>query len=129
MKQIYLDEATFERIKDAVSGYERNHNHWSTYGPHDYWKVYAVLADIAHAYLNGKDVNRFTFDDIYDMALDRGYGDPRLTAKDNARWEIECRIQDEQGRDINECECPEDEIFDYLEDHELYFDEDGYITE
>lgn len=128
MKQFYLDDYDFSRIMNAVKDYEKDH--WKSYDSHAIWKVYALLADLAHTCINSaKTVDRFTFDDLYDLAIDRGYGDPRLTAKDNARYAVECLIQEEQGRDINECECPEDEIFDYLKDHELYFDEDGRLID
>ena len=74
-------------------------------------------------------MKKYTFEELYDLAMDTPYGDPRLKAKDWARWEIECLIQETEGYDVCESECPEEEIFGWLEDHKLWFDEFGRLIE
>lgn len=72
----------------------------------------------------------YTWDDIYERADGSAYGDDELTAKDNARWQLACLIQEEEGYDIDECECPEEEIDTFLWRREkpVLFDECGNIV-
>ena len=74
---------------------------------------------------------KYTWDDLYERADGAAYGDDELTAKDNARWQLTCLIIEEDGYDIDECECPEDEIDTFLWKREnlVLFDVDGNIVE
>ncbi len=74
---------------------------------------------------------KYTWDDLYERAIDTGYGDTRLKAKDEARWTLTQIILDKKGYDIDECECPEDEIERFLweSDVEYWFDERGNLIE
>ena len=76
-------------------------------------------------------IDLYTWDDIYDRALDAGYGDDELTAKDNARWILTGIIEELKGFNIDECECPEEEIEWFLENtnKEYLFDIDGNLVE
>ena len=85
-------------------------------------KILEYLDEVKKVY---GESSAYTFDELYELADGSGFGDPRLDAKDNARWCMECIIKEDTGLDVNECECPEDEIFSYLETHEIYFDKDG----
>lgn len=68
-----------------------------------------------------------TWDEIYDAAIDTGYGDSKLKRKDNARYQVVCFIEDVLGIDIENAECPEDEIDYYVEQYNILFDDNGYI--
>lgn len=90
-----------------------------------------TLVNIILEYLNEvkkvyADYSPYTFDDLYELADGSAFGDPRLDAKDNARWCMAEIIKEDTGVDVEECECPEDEIFDYLETHDVFFDKDGH---
>lgn len=69
----------------------------------------------------------YTWDDLYERADDKGYGSPELTAKDEARYELRNMIMESQGYDIEECECPEEEIDCFLKGsvQKYLFDENG----
>lgn len=71
----------------------------------------------------------YTWDDLYERADGSAYGDPELKAKDNARFILTEIIKELKGYDIDECECPEEEIDWFLEESdEVYlFDEDGNL--
>ena len=69
----------------------------------------------------------FTWDEIWQRADGFGYGSAELTAKDEARYQLGIWILESEGYDIEECECPEEEIDWYLETHEAYFDENGNL--
>lgn len=72
----------------------------------------------------------YTWDELYKRADGKGYGSDELTAKDNARWVLTEIIENERGYNIDDCECPEDEIDSFLwqSDKEYLFDEDGYFV-
>lgn len=76
-----------------------------------------------------------TWDEIYEAAMDTGYGEPELTRKDTARYEVVCFVEDNFGfnleneRDEGVIECVEDWIDDYVERYNILFDEEGHITE
>lgn len=69
----------------------------------------------------------YTWDDLYERADDKGYGSQELTAKDEARYELRNMIMESQGYDIEQCECPEEEIDCFLNTRvqEYLFDENG----
>ena len=73
----------------------------------------------------------YTWDDLYKRAEGTGYGDPELKAKDNARCVLTLIIKTIEGYDIDECECPEEEIDGFLDnaDREYLFDENGNLVE
>ena len=72
----------------------------------------------------------YDWDSIYERKTDKGYGDPELTAYDNARFFIECCMK-EEGVGVDNAECPEDEIDFWLTNQPftILFDEDGrFVT-
>ena len=69
-----------------------------------------------------------TWDDIYKRAEDTAYGDPKLRAKDEARWEVRDLILDLCGHDIEEDECTEDSVEDCCNALNIQFDEFGIMT-
>lgn len=72
-----------------------------------------------------------SWDDIYERADGTGFGDPELTAKDTARWQLGGLIKEERGVDIEapSVESAEEEIDFFLEDREypVFFDAAGHI--
>lgn len=72
----------------------------------------------------------YSWDDIYTLAMETGFGDSRLSAKDNARGCIS-DIASKFGIDIENSEIPEEAIEDFLKEHpELNrFNEDGQIID
>ena len=80
--------------------------------------------------MNNTIARRYTWDDIFDFAENKGFGSKELKAKDNARWIFEDKILEDTGIDINKEECPEDCIEEYIKEYgELYFDEYGTLLE
>ena len=73
--------------------------------------------------------NLYTWDELYDKADGAACGDIELKAKDNARWILTRIIKELKGVNIDECECPEEEIELFLENAniEYLFDEDGNL--
>lgn len=69
----------------------------------------------------------YTWDEIYERAEDKAFGDDELSAKDKARSELEDIIKEKTGVDINSYEIPEEEIDLFLEKEINFylFDEDG----
>ena len=72
----------------------------------------------------------YTWNELYERALNSGCGSKELIAKDNARAELENLIKVQTGKDINMCEIPEEEIDNYLENssEELFFSESGNLV-
>ncbi len=68
-----------------------------------------------------------TWDEIYERADGCGYGSDALTAKDTARWQVRNLVLDEETIDIEEAECPEDEVDYYTRLWNIRFDENGNI--
>lgn len=56
----------------------------------------------------------YTWDEIYDRAIDCACGSPELKAKDTARYDMKDIIKKETGEDIDKAEVPEDVIEDFL---------------
>ena len=93
----------------------------------------------AKTYWNGKDgayslesfeiIKLYTWDDIYDRADGKGYGDDELMAKDNARWNVRNLAINNGYPDLEETECPEDMVEFYCEEFDILFNEDGNIVE
>lgn len=72
----------------------------------------------------------YTWDNLYEKADGTGFGDPELTAKDEARAELTIIIEAVCGYNIDDCEIPEEEIENFLEksDKEYLFDERGNLV-
>ena len=68
-----------------------------------------------------------TWDDIYDRADDCAYGSDELTAKDEARWQVRNLVLEKKNVDIENAECPEDEVDYYAGLWNVRFDENGNI--
>lgn len=76
------------------------------------------------------DKKLYTWDELYERADGKGFGDPELKAKDEARYELAEEIKRKCSYDIEECEIPEEEIEYFLEKNkcEYLFDEAGSIV-
>jgi len=72
----------------------------------------------------------YTWDDLYERAIDCAFMSSELRAKDHARFLLAEIISEEEGYDIEECECPEEEIDTFLWKREkpVLFDENGYLV-
>lgn len=71
----------------------------------------------------------YTWDDLFERAIDTACLSPELRAKDEARNQLAELISDEAGYDIEQCDCPEDEIDSFLWQREqpVLFDAQGNI--
>lgn len=67
------------------------------------------------------------WNDLYERAMDKGYGDKELRAKDEARGQI-CEIAKAMKIDLEAEEIPEDAIEDFCDLHRVEFDENGNIS-
>ena len=70
-----------------------------------------------------------TFDEIYNMAIDKGVMDQELKVKD-AAYSCVCGIIEEIGLDelLEESECKEDSVIAFCEKTEAVFDERGNLV-
>ena len=74
-----------------------------------------------------------TWDEIYETAMDKGFGDFELKRKDNARYEVVLFVEENFGFNLeyegeeNVIECVEDWIEYYTEKYNISFDEEGHI--
>ena len=68
-----------------------------------------------------------TWGEIFDRAVNAPFGSPELKVKDTARAYITDFGLDAYGINIDDCECPEDAIDEFLSEHPEYdkFDESG----
>ena len=71
----------------------------------------------------------YTWDELFDEAVDKGFGSPELQAKDEARWQVRCFILELEEDDIDVAECPEDEVEKYCNMYDIRFDRNGNILE
>ena len=69
-----------------------------------------------------------TWDEIYDNAIDTGFGDPKLKAKDEAWWNVRNLMMEFGCDDLNEAECAEDKVEDYCDALQIQFDDCGNIV-
>ena len=69
----------------------------------------------------------YTWDDLYERAMDCAFMSHELRAKDNARLLLRDIILEEDGYDIEKCECAEEEIDAFLwkRENPVLFDENG----
>ena len=70
-----------------------------------------------------------TFDEIYNMAIDKGIMDQELKVKDTA-YSVICGIIEEIGLDelLGESDCKEDSVIAFCEKTEAVFDERGNLV-
>lgn len=71
----------------------------------------------------------YTWDDLYERAIECDCNSNELRAKDEARWQLTKLIREECGYDIDERECPEEEIeiFIWKRQRSVLFDDCGNI--
>lgn len=71
----------------------------------------------------------YIWNDLYERADGTGFGSPELKAKDNARSELTEIIKKIKGYNIDDRECPEDEIDMFLwnANKEFLFNESGHL--
>lgn len=70
---------------------------------------------------------KYTWDELFEKAMETGFGEPALKAKDEARGQVVDIVRQHLGIDIETSECVEDEIDFYCEEYEIFFDERGNI--
>lgn len=72
----------------------------------------------------------YTWDEIYNNALNSPFLSMELGAKDEARYQLSSLIMHETERNVSACECPEEEIENFLWEREkpVLFDERGNIV-
>ncbi len=70
----------------------------------------------------------FTWDDIYVAAEGTAFGSDELTAKDEARWQVRNLAMSLGAPDLDECECPEDQVESYCDALDIRFDVKGNVT-
>ena len=73
--------------------------------------------------------SEYTWDDLYERAIECAFMSPELRAKDNARSLLRELVLEEEDCDIEQCECAEEEIDSFLWKRErpVLFDENGSI--
>lgn len=71
----------------------------------------------------------YTWNDIYERAMDCDFMSHELRAKDNARLLLRDLILEEDGYDIENCECAEEKIDAFLwkRENPVLFDENGNL--
>lgn len=79
--------------------------------------------------INELESKTYTWDDLYNTAIGACCGDGVLKAKDTARWEVKTFAIELGKPDLDEAECPEDEIEDYCAEYHIKFDIYGHIVE
>jgi hypothetical protein len=84
---------------------------------------------VAYSVRSVEMIKLYTWDDVYDRADGKRYGDDELTAKDNARWNVRNLAINNGYPDLEETECPEDMVEFYCEEFDILFNEDGNIVE
>jgi len=72
----------------------------------------------------------YTWDELYERAIDCACMSSELRAKDHAKFLLRDIILEEAGYDIEQCECAEEEIDTFLwkRDNPVLFDENGYLV-
>lgn len=74
-------------------------------------------------------MTNMTWDEIYEAAVDTGFGDDRLKAKDEARYQVKSLAMELGGSDLDKDECPEGTVDDYCKAMKIRFDERGNIVD
>lgn len=76
------------------------------------------------------NMKKYTWDDLYKKADGAACGESALKAKDEARWQVRCfAMEEHEEEDLEEAECPEDEVDWYCNKYNILFDENGNIVE
>ena len=74
-------------------------------------------------------MKKYTWNEIYEAAEGCGCGESGLRAKDNVRENVRCLALERGEADLEEAECPEDEVEYYSNKYSILFDEDGHIVD
>lgn len=72
---------------------------------------------------------KYTWDDIFNRAINSACFEPELKAKDNAREQVRDFAIEHGYDDIENAECPEDRIETYCDMFGILFDEKGNIVD
>lgn len=72
---------------------------------------------------------KYTWDDIFDRAINSACFEPELRAKDNAREQVRDFAIEHGYDDIENAECPEDRVETYCDMFGILFDETGNIVD
>lgn len=72
-------------------------------------------------------MKKYTWDEIYERAIDKVCFSPELKAKDEARWQVRDYAIEHGYEDPEDAECPEEIIADYCNMFGIMFDEKGNI--
>lgn len=77
-----------------------------------------------------KFYSEYTWDELFERALDKAFLSPELRAKDEARYQLGELIKKEAGYDIETCESAEEEIDKFIKKRKLtvFFDARGNIV-
>lgn len=73
-------------------------------------------------------MKKYTWDEIYERAIDKVCFSPELKAKDEARWQVRDYAIEHGYEDPEDVECPEERIADYCNMFGIMFDEKGNIV-
>ena len=68
-----------------------------------------------------------TWDDLYNAATEKGFGDIELKAKDEARHQVRNFVMELGALDPEEDECPEEAVESYCDLLNIRFDTSGNI--
>ena len=74
-------------------------------------------------------MQKYTWDDLYKSADGAACGEDTLKAKDEARWQVRCFAIEHGEEDLDETDCPENEVDYYCNKYNILFDENGNIIE
>lgn len=74
------------------------------------------------------EISEYTWDDLCKRADGAACGEPSLKAKDNARYSVRDFAMDHGYLDLEETDCPEEEVERYCEEFGILFDENGNIV-
>lgn len=72
-------------------------------------------------------MKKYTWDEIYERAIDKVCFSSELKAKDEARWQVKDYAIEHGYEDPEDAECPEEIIADYCNMFGIMFDEKGNI--
>lgn len=74
-------------------------------------------------------MKKYTWDEIYEAADGCCFGENNLKVKDNARENVRCLALEYGEDDLENAECPEDEVDYYCDKYNILFDENGHIVD
>lgn len=115
----YGSDAYFYRLEDCIR---------DTIG---FWKKFGVELDIKANQIHADSIQekdgQYDWDEIYERAIDKPFLHPHLKAKDEARYQVRSFAMSLSAPDLEEAECPEDEVENYCNTWNLLFDTNGNI--